>query len=430
VRKVPNDPRTEIVVFDVTVTSHGPIVFERDSVRYALRWPALDSQASELAAFYAINRARNWKEFCTALQDFPGPAQNFLYADSAGHIGYYGAGKIPIRKTGNGSVPYDGAKDAGDWTGFIPFGGLPHVYDPPSGVVVTANNRIIGRDYPYHLSSDWAPPYRARRILDLLQAKPKLTVEDFRTIQSDTYSISGLAFAREFIRVTNRSAQATKDNNWTETIELLGGWDGYVNASSRAPAILAEIRAAFRRRVLSSVLGPGRAEQASDISNTLFDYLITQQPPEWLPKEFADYGELLRACEKDAREVLTKRLGPDRSQWTWGRISVARFSHPLAGVPNVGEKFIVPVFPVSGSGGNFPTVNVGSSVSMRLIADIGGWDNTQQGIALGQSGDPSSEHWLDQLNDWKSVATRVFPFTKRAVENATRQTIELAAQPR
>jgi len=181
---------------DVTVTRHGPIILEKDGVRYALRWPALDPANLEIAGIFDVNRARNWKEFTEELSKYSGPTQNFVYADVDGHIGYYGAGKIPIRKSGDGSVPYDGATDAGEWTSYIPFAKLPHSFDPPSGIIVTANQRIVGKDYPYFLSHNWAPPYRARRISDLLTAKPKLTIDDFRRIQGDTYSIAMTTFAR------------------------------------------------------------------------------------------------------------------------------------------------------------------------------------------------------------------------------------------
>ncbi len=426
VRKGINDPTLETVAIDVTTTSHGPIIFEKDGKRYALRWVALDTQASELGAFYAINRARNWLEFREALRDFPGPAQNFIYADVDGHIGYYGAGRIPIRWTGDGSLPYDGAKRNGDWSSFIAFEALPRLYDPPSGIIVTANNRIVGLGYANHLTGDWAPPYRARRIFDLLKEKPKLTAEDCRRIQGDIYTISGVTFARQFAKTVRTASQQVNDAGLKETIEGLEKWDGNMTSESQAPVILSEIRAAFRRRILTAALGQARTEQASrDISSTFIDYLITEQPRQWLPKEFAGYAELLVACEKDARETLVKRFGTERAEWKWSRIAVARFVHPLSVVPMTGAKFAIPAFPFNGSNGTFPTVNVGSSVSMRLIADAGDWDKTQQGIALGQSGDPQSPHWADQLNDWKAVTPRVLPFTKEAVRLAQRETLEL-----
>ena len=182
VRKSAAGTETEVVPFDVTVTRHGPVVLKKGADAYALRWTALSPDAAEFPAFYKLNRARNWKEFSAALGGYGGATQNFVYADVDGHIGYYGAGLIPVRSSGDGSVPYDGSKDEGEWKGFIPHAELPHVLDPPNGIIVTANSRVVGRDYPHFLTHVWAPPTRARRIYDLLTAKQKLTADDFRAV--------------------------------------------------------------------------------------------------------------------------------------------------------------------------------------------------------------------------------------------------------
>jgi penicillin amidase len=121
VRKAPTDPATDIVTHEVTVTRHGPVVLEREGERYALRWTVYDTKPESIFAFHLLNRAGNWKEFTEAIRLFGGATQNFVYADVDGHIGYYGAGVIPVRRAGDGSLPYDGATDDGEWTGTIPF---------------------------------------------------------------------------------------------------------------------------------------------------------------------------------------------------------------------------------------------------------------------------------------------------------------------
>jgi penicillin amidase len=427
VRKAFASTETETITLDVTVTRHGPIIFEKNNLRYALRWTALDPKLNEAEGFHGLNRARNWKEFVDALSRYTGPMQNMVYADTQGHIGYYAAGRVPIRKSGDGSLPYDGGTDAGEWTGYIPLDKLPHVFDPPAGFIVTANQRIVGRDYPYHLTHEWPAPYRARRIHELLQAKQKLEAADFRAIQGDTYSIPGHIFAREVVRMARESnTTAAGDDRWPETLRLLEGWDGRVNADSRAAALAATMRAAFSRRIFAAALGAELAKEydwAND--DTLIDRIITERPREWLPKEFKDYAELLRACHTEARSTLTERLGADEAQWTWGGYTQARFPHPLDSAPLIGQRFLIPPFPQNGSGGNTVTVNVGRYVSMRFIADTHDWDKTQQGIALGQSGDPSSPHWKDQLDDWRNVTPRVFPFTDAAVASAAKATLVL-----
>jgi penicillin amidase len=419
----------DVTPLDVTVTRHGPVFLERGGARYALRWTALDPEAGEFEAFYKLNRARDWDEFRAALSGYRGPTQNFVYADARGHIGYYGAGMIPIRKTGDGSVPYDGSTDAGEWTGYIPFDELPHVFDPPSGIIVTANSRVTGRSYTHFLTHNWADPYRARRIYDLLKDKQRVTADDFRAVQGDVYSIGGAAFAREaakLLRLPGASPASLAPSEVAAAAAILEAWDGRVTPDSLAPPLVGQMRTAFARRVMAGAVGPESASRIVWSNNIFFDRAVLERPAAWLPKEFKDYGELLRACLADARANLSQRLGADESQWTWGRNNPARFPHPLASVPFFGQPFVVPPFPQAGAGARVgATVNVGSNVSMRLIADPSDWDRTQQGIALGESGDPSSPHWSDQLADWRAVTPRAFPFSARAVAVATREVLEL-----
>jgi penicillin amidase len=432
VRKNPIDPKSvQPQILDVTVTRHGPIVLEQNGVRYALRWPALDPTTLEIAGIFDANRAHNWKEFTEAMSKYTGPTQNFVYADVDGHIGYYGAGKIPIRKSGDGSVPYDGATDDGEWTSYIPFDKLPHTFDPPSGIIVTANQRVIGNDYPLFLSHNWAPPYRARRIHDLLSAKPKLTTDDFRRIQGDTYSIAGVTFARAAAKALKGLHVPTMVDGATfassadvgKLISDLESWDGMMNADSRMAAVVSQMRGAFRTRVLNAALGPDLAKSYTWAQGEiLIDRIATDQPPEWLPREFFSYVHLFVACYDDARHSLTKQLGADESQWSWGKIATVRFQHPLAAVPFIGGQFAIAPFPQNGSGGS---INVGSSVSMRLIADPSDWDKTRNGIPLGESGIPNSAHWKDQLDDWRNVTPRVLPFSKAAVDSATKESVAL-----
>src|SRR5437773_6668254 len=420
VRKGPTDPSTDTQTFDVTVTRHGPIVLEKDLTRYALRWPALDPSAMESAGLFDANRARNWQEFTEALSHYSGPTQNFVYVDVDGHIGYYGAGRIPIRKSGDGSVPYDGSTDDGEWTGYIPFDKLPHLYDPPSGLIVTANQRVIGQDYSYFLSHVWAQPYRARRIFDLLSEKPKLTIDDFRRIQGDIYSIGNTTFGRA-------AAKILKASGADESLKQLGAdlesWDGLMTADSKIAVIVAQMRSAFRQRILNAALGDLAKTYTWPEADVLFDRIIVEQPGDWLPKEFTSYADLLRATYEDARQNLTKNLGADESKWTWGNQTKSRFPHPLAQAPLIGLQFTIQPFPQNGTGGSGATVNVGAAVSMRLIADLSDWDKTLNGIPLGQSGVPTSPHWKDQLDDWRNVAPRAFPFSKSAVENATKEVV-------
>ena len=426
VRKGIGSSEFDTVNYDVTVTRHGPIIFEGDGKRYALRWTALDPTKNNAESSFVINRARNWKEFNTALESFTAPTQNIVYADVDGHIGYHAAGVVPIRKSGDGSVPYNGATDAGEWTSYVPVSKLPTLFDPPSGIIVTANQRIVGTDYPYFLTHSWAQPFRARRIFDLLNEKPKLSSDDFRRIQGDVYTIAGVTFTREAVKLL-RPKLTPADEKLKATLDAFEQWDGRVNAESSVAPLAAQMRIAFRSKILTAALGPElvKTYQWSNFDTTL-ERILKEQPAAWLPKEFPSYADLLRSCYDEAIASLTKNFGADQTKWTWGELAKARFPHPLAAAPLIGGQFTIPPFPQNGTGGLIgATVNVGASVSMRLIADPSDWDKTQQGIALGESGVPKNPHWSDQLADWRAVTPRELPFTAAAVVKATKETLVL-----
>lgn len=427
VRKGFTDSATDVVTHDVTITRHGPIVLEKDSKRYALRWTALDPKLTDTRQGYLLNRARNWREFIIALRSHTSPTQNVVYADVDGHIGYYAAGIVPVRKSGDGSVPYDGSTDEGEWVSYLELEKLPHLYDPPSGMIVTANQRIVGTDYPHFLTHSWAQPYRARRIYDLLQKSQKLTADDFRRVLGDTYSIAGVTFAQAVVKTLKGNPAAQQDTRLQQALAAMETWDGHLKAESPVAPILAQMRLAVRSKVLTAALGPELVKifQWSNFDTTL-DKIIVEQPKEWLPKEFASYADLYLASYQDARQTLTRTLGADEGKWIWGEMVKARFPHPLAVAPLVGLQFSVAPVPQNGTGGLLgATVNIGGSVSMRLIADPSAWDKTQHGITLGESGIPGSKHWNDQLADWRAVTPREFPFTEAAVAAATKETTVL-----
>ena len=426
VRKAIGSAEHDIVNYDVTVTRHGPIIFEGDGKRYALRWTALDPTKNNPDFLFALDRARNWTELNAGLETFTAPTQNLVYADVDGHIGYHAAGVVPIRKSGDGSVPYDGSTDAGEWTSYIPIAKLPAVYDPPSGIIITANQRVAGTDYPYFLSHSWAQPYRARRIFDLLSEKPKLSSEDFRRIQGDVYAIAGVTFTKEVVKLL-RPKLTPADEKLRATLDAFEKWDGRLNAESTVAPIAAQMRIAFRSKLLTAALGQElvRNYQWNNFDTTI-DRVLKEQPAAWLPKEYPSYADLLKASYEEAVGILTKNLGADETKWTWGDVAKVRFPHPLGNAPLIGAQFTVPPFPQNGTGGFIgATVNVGSAVSMRLIADPSDWDKTQQGIALGEGGSPKSPHWSDQLADWRAVTPREFPFTQAAVLKATKETLVL-----
>ncbi|HEX8197055.1 MAG TPA: penicillin acylase family protein [Pyrinomonadaceae bacterium] len=417
VRKNPLSPETESTFLDVTTTRNGVVFFEETGKRYALRWTAFDPKNDELSAFNALNRAKNWNDFKNALKLYGGPMQNFVFADTAGNIGWYAAGRVPKRKTGDGSLPYDGATDNGAWTGTIPFEELPQLYNPPDGIIVTANQRIVGKSYPHQeIVRAYDSPYRARRIYELLAANPKLTPDNFRDIQYDTLSIPLSRFAREIVNL-----KAASD----ETLKLLAGWDGRLTSDSKAALVANEIRFFFRQKIFAGNFGAPGSGYRSLMESALLDRLITEKPKSWLPKEYADYQTLLKAAETEAQSSLANRLKTDGAKWNLGEANKIRFPHPLAIAPLIGSQFAIDALPQNG-GRDVP--NVGAGVSMRLIATPGNWDLTKQVITTGESGNPASPHWKDQLDAWYKGNTPVFPFSDAAVKTAAKEKLILSPQ--
>jgi len=420
VRKSSDGSQNELATLDVKTTRHGPIMLENDSIGLALRWTAFDTEIIDLDTFLAINRARNWDDFATALSGYGGPPQNFTYADVDGHIGYHSAGRVPIRRTGDGRLPYDGATDDGEWLGFIPFEELPHVFDPPSGVVIMANQRIVSDDYRHHLTDNWRVPYRARRIYDRLQTDRKLNVDEFLSIQGDTYSYPDAIYAVELLKLATPLVGSSAE--WREVVEVIDGWDGYSSSGSTVLPLVTEMRKSFRRHILEATIDTELAQLFEwRNESTFLDQLLIERPAGWLPEGFTSYESLLLACYREALNTLSTQLGGDRKQWTWGRLAQVRFPHPLERIASVGSRFATTTFPQN-TGGSMPTVNAGSRVSLRFIADLSDWDSTRLCLPLGQSGDPASAHRQDQLDEWRDVAPSSLPFSHDAIATAT-QTI-------
>lgn len=408
VRPNPLSPVTETQTLDVEETRNGPIITDEVGQKWALKWTARDPKNQEFEAFFLLNRAKNWKGFQDALKTYGGAAQNFVYADQQGNIGWIAAGKIPIRRTGDGGLPYDGATTDGDWVGYIPFEQLPQLYNPPEGLIVTANQRTVGTDYKYFgvMTRDAANPWRARRIYNLLKNNTKVTMDDVRDVQLDVYSDVYEDLANEIVK--NEAASP-------ETLAVLRNWDGKMTADTKAGLIVNEIRNCVAKKISNDSKIPYITAREK-----LLYWIIKDKTARWLPMAFTSYNELLKTCDSESRTSLAdpKRFGADETNWRWGNNFVANFQHPLAIVPLIGGQFTAKFTNVNGSG---LTPNVGAYVSMRHIASPGNWDATRHVIPLGESGSSSSPFWKDQFEAWRTGTPMIFPFTKTAVEKNTKE---------
>ncbi len=409
-RKNPLSPELTDAEFEVVVTPRGPLLIDDASGKYSLRWTALDPQNLEFVAFFKLNRARSWADFTSALRTYGGPTQNFVYADVKGNIGWYAAGKIPIRRTGYGALPYSGSSSDGDWIGYIPFEELPNLYNPESGFIVTANQRIVGTSYKYKQMTHDALSWRARRIFDLLSKNTKISLDDATSIQLDDLNIPLLKFAKDAVD-TGGLSEATADQ--------LRKWDGRMTPDSSEALIVNEMRGCA-----ASKMTEGSANiPAAAVREKVLPWAIEKRSSRWLPSGYDDYSKLIGACEQESITSLERQYGKDRAAWTWGKISSARFPHPLGAAPLIGAQFSTPKDPLRGSG---QTPNVGSYVSMRLVTTPGNWDATRHVLPLGQSGDPRSPHWKDQFDLWKSGRPAILPFSQAAVRAASVSTVVLS----
>ena len=414
------------VLHRVTVTRHGPLI-EAYGRQWALRWTGID-RVQELTAFHLVDRAQDWESFRKAVSAFPGPSQNFVYADVDGHVGWVSAGRLPIRASGDGARPYGGAAPASEWTGFVPFEQLPFVLDPPDGRIVTANNRLVGTDYPYVVTKGGVAPYRAHAILSALQAREGWTADDFARLQSERLSIPHRDLARALLEAASRHGV---DAAWQEVARELQGWDGRLEPASRPGALVfTAFRALGERVILPRVKGVPQAERLARRIAPLHR-LIQERPASWVPAGDADWDATLLAAWREAEKRLTARLGAERAGWRYGAINRMAVGHPLSGaIPALGRLLDPP--PIEMGGGPvspnvlqiLPT-GATEGPSMRLVADMADVDNTRLTNFMGQSGHPASPNYGDQMDAWVRVEPLPLPFTEEAVARITRHTLTL-----
>jgi penicillin G amidase len=390
----------------VRMTHHGPIVRARRRWALALRWERLDTPPGD-PTFHALNTAHTWTAFREALRAYSLPPTDFTYADVDGNVGAQSAGCVPLRAAGDGALPVPGASGRYEWRGYVPFEELPSVFRPASGFVVRANqNHDAGRGRHF-LSRRWHPPYRARRIRELLEERTDHDVESTARLQSDRHSFHVAFVARRVVEATEDSGSA--DPLWAEARALLAGWPGQLEPGSAAAAIAKECAALIRARLLQPVLGKALLltyQRFWPACSLAVERILEREDGRWLPEGLSDFASLYRAVLADALARLRKTFGTgDLGRWRWGALNAARFAHPLEDVPFFGPRFRVP-----------PVETGGDGESVFSSRDAGDWDASSLLLNLGQSGDPRSPHALDHLERWRTGSTLVLPFSWERVE--------------
>jgi penicillin G amidase len=430
------------VTVDVVLTRHGPIITDLipgETRKIALRWTLYDSLRNP---FFDVNSAQNWDEFQKAFSELPAPGQNVVYADVDGHIGYHTTGHIPIRSAGDGSLPVSGADDQHEWKGYIPFGKLPSVFDPPSGILATANSRISPDKYPYSISTEWDPPWRTDRIYQVLESGRKFAAADMLSLQTDVYSAFDRFCAERFVyaldHVKNLSPRAQQAR------DLMRDWDGRLSTDSAAATIENRAQYELRRLLLAPKLGPAPKDadkKPSASSPEIFSWksyrwfsssiwlenVLAKQPPRWLPSGYPNYEALLAAAVDTA--VNSPEAPKELTQWRWGAFAPIDIEHPvLSRLPLIGRHTGPGLHDQSGGGLTIKQVGRAFGPSERYTADLSDFDQSTLNTVTGQGGNFLSPYYMDQWQAWYEGTTFPLPFSQQAVEKAKQHTLTLTPQ--
>ncbi len=405
------------VTLDVETTRHGPIISDLvpgEKRKLALKWTALDPATLNIP-FFAVGLTKNWQEFHAAFAHFGAPGQNVVYADVDGHIGYQATGFVPIRSSGDGDVPEAGEDDAHEWTGYVPYELLPSVYDPPSGILATANGRVTPDGYPYELSTAWMSPYRTQRLYKLLTAQKKFTPADMLTIQTDIVSPFDRFCAERFVYAVDHSPQASPRAR--EAADLMRKWDGSMSTESAAATIAVFSRDKLKELLLQPKLGDEWKAYKSFMGPVWLENVLTHQPQRWLPPGYSSYDRLLAVAVEDA--INDASATSAISVWRWGRVHRTDITHPFWSHIPVLKKGAGPgSLPLSGDTETIKQVAPHFGPSERLTVDFSNLDASTLDIVNGQSGNIFDEHFNDQWDAYYHGRTFTLPFSAEAVQGA------------
>lgn len=381
----------------------------------ALSWTALEP-GSVFEAIWGFNKAKNWEEFRSAASHFVVPAQNLLYADIDGNIGYQMPGNIPIRKKGDGRLPVPGWSGEYDWAGYIPFEQLPNLYNPDSGYIITANNQVISDPYPYLITSDWDYGFRAKRIDKMINSHSGgFSIEDFQRMQSDDTNLTSSVVIDALKNVE------LPENLGYVRENILLKWDHRENQSSGAALYEAFwwelVQMTFSDEEIPEDLLPAGGSRTNEIFRSLLN-----QPNSfwWDDKNTSDKVEtmddiLAAAFEAATKcEVCIKKFGKDINNWDWTQLHTATFRNSTLG--ESGISLIENIFnrgPVPTTGGEsivnatgwdiYESFEVNWLPSMRMIVDLADMNRSVTVHTTGQSGHAYHSHYDDMISLWAGL---------------------------
>jgi penicillin amidase len=396
----------------VRSTRHGPLLSDFTAGQgphqaLALKWTGHEA-ALELQALYGLNRARDWSDFLASVELHVAPTLNYVYADISGNIGYCLAGKIPAR-TQPSLLPLPGWHEDSDWRGYIPFAELPRLYNPPEGVIATANNSVADPSYPYHLSDLFEPPYRIRRIKELLTTKSVYSLSDMAAIQLDVIS----TLARSMVAAMREDLQqiALKETALAEVVRSLLAWDGSCSERSYEAALFHVFYQRLMVNILEPDLGGELLQSYAEIFNQSLiplEQILRAPDSPWF--EHVARIDFVHQSLRETIDFLRRELGPDKRDWSWGKLHTLTLRHALGQQSALARFFSVGPIPASGDG---VTINIGFyshahpyselvGPALRMIVDVSNWDNSKFVLISGQSGHPFSKHYRDQFALWQT----------------------------
>ncbi len=401
----------------------------------ALKWTALADDDRSIQALIALNLATDWTSFQAALSELVAPAQNFVYADVDGNIGYLLAGRIPVRSGPASNVPRPGWTGEGEWTGFIPASELPRAFNPPQHRLVTANHKPAGDSYPHYLGADWELPMRAHRIGQLLDASPKLSREQLQAIQADTHSnVADALLPTLLARVQPRDAKAK------DAVARVTAWDRNASGDSAGAAIFEAWYQQLVGAVAADELGAKPLDDYDGVFQEVAQFLpaaLAAQDGPWCDDVRTPSKEDCNATVTSALEravaALEAKLGGDMAKWRWDGAHWAAFSHhPFDQIPLLDGAFSRSV----PNGGDWSTVNLASFrmvksfrgrvvAGYRQVLDLSGPDEGSFILAGGQSGHVMSDRYDDLLADWSKVRYRPLRLSRAAVQRNALGTLSL-----
>jgi len=414
--------RTETL--KVRSTRHGPVLSDLEpdgagqGTVLAASMAALQPGDPFAAAMHALNRATTLDQAEAASRLHRSPQQNLMIASREG-IALFVPGAVPLRRAGDGRMPVDGATGAFDWIGWVDPAELPTWRNPDSGRLVNANNRLLPDGAPILLTRDWQGDARFRRIVQMLDAKPKATPDDLLQVQKDEVSLESRDLAHALIASMPRPPiEARLSLSWLER------WDGGSGAQRQEPLLLHAWARQFGRLVLQASLGPELAAATDPPSHEFLRFVVTQGQ-HWCGPE-RDCGSLAATALTSVLREMREQYGVHERDWRWGAEHEARFQHPmLRFVPVVGAWFGTHS---PGGGDNYTINRAGMRLAgsrpydavhgpgLRAVYDLADPSRSRFVLATGQSGHPLSSQYRDQAQAWRDNAA--FPLAAPAPAEA------------